>query len=43
VKLRAARLLGINRVTLDRKLAEYRIRVKRGQGVVAPEAEESTI
>jgi two-component system response regulator AtoC len=32
VKLRAARALGINRVTLDRKLAEYRIAVKRGQG-----------
>ncbi len=35
VKLRAAKLLGINRVTLDRKLAEYGIHVKRGQGVVA--------
>ncbi len=34
VKLRAARLLGINRVTLDRKLHEYGIHVKRGRGVV---------
>ncbi len=35
VKLRAAKRLGINRVTLDRKLAEYGIGVQRGQGVVA--------
>jgi len=35
VKLRAARVLGINRVTLDRKLLEYHIHVKRGRGVVA--------
>jgi DNA-binding NtrC family response regulator len=34
VKLRAAKALGINRVTLDRKLVEYRISVTRGQGVV---------
>jgi transcriptional regulator with PAS, ATPase and Fis domain len=34
VKLRAAKLLGINRVTLDRKLLEYEIHVKRGKGVV---------
>ena len=34
VKLRAAKLLGINRVTLDRKLVEYDIHVKRGQGVL---------
>jgi DNA-binding NtrC family response regulator len=34
VKLRAAKLLGINRVTLDRKLVEYDINVKRGKGVV---------
>ncbi len=34
VKLRAAKALGINRVTLDRKLVEYHINVKRGQGVV---------
>ncbi len=34
VKLRAAKALGINRVTLDRKLLEYHINVKRGQGVV---------
>jgi len=37
VKLRAARALGINRVTLDRKLIEYRIRVKRGVGVIEEE------
>ncbi|MBA2479921.1 MAG: sigma-54-dependent Fis family transcriptional regulator, partial [Planctomycetes bacterium] len=35
VKLRAATLLGINRVTLDRKLEHYRIGVRRGSGVVA--------
>ena len=35
VKLRAAKLLGINRVTLDRKLVEYDIHVKRGTGVLA--------
>ena len=40
VKLRAARALGINRVTLDRKLAEYRIEVRRGEGVVATEDED---
>ncbi|HEX3133048.1 MAG TPA: helix-turn-helix domain-containing protein [Planctomycetota bacterium] len=34
VKLRAAKILGINRVTLDRKLVEYTIHVKRGKGVV---------
>jgi DNA-binding NtrC family response regulator len=34
VKLRAARALGINRVTLDRKLVEYAMHVKRGRGVV---------
>ena len=34
VKLRAAKILGINRVTLDRKLVEYRICVKRGSGVI---------
>ncbi len=38
VKLRAAKALGINRVTLDRKLVEYRISVKRGQGVVEASA-----
>jgi transcriptional regulator with GAF, ATPase, and Fis domain len=32
VKLRAAKTLGINRVTLDRKLDEYQITVRRGQG-----------
>ena len=37
VKLRAAKLLGINRVTLDRKLVEYDIHVKRGKGVVPAE------
>lgn len=35
VKLRAAKILGINRVTLDRKLVEYTIYVKRGKGVVS--------
>jgi DNA-binding NtrC family response regulator len=35
VKLRAARLLGINRVTLDRKLAAHGLEVHRGAGVVA--------
>ncbi|MCK6489297.1 MAG: sigma-54 dependent transcriptional regulator [Planctomycetes bacterium] len=40
VKLRAARALGINRVTLDRKLAELGINVKRGQGVVEGEEDE---
>lgn len=34
VKLRAARSLGINRVTLDRKLVEYGVQVKRGRGVL---------
>mgnify|MGYP000667799771 CR=1 FL=1 len=33
VKLRAAKSLGINRVTLDRKLVEYQINVSRGKGV----------
>ncbi|GDY12534.1 hypothetical protein LBMAG53_14120 [Planctomycetota bacterium] len=42
VKLRAARDLGINRVTLDRKLAEYAIHVKRGKGVVADPAEATS-
>ena len=35
IKLRAAKILGINRVTLDRKLVEYDILVKRGKGVVS--------
>jgi two-component system response regulator HydG len=39
VKLRAAKNLGINRVTLDRKLAEYGIHVRRGKGVVGSAAE----
>ena len=39
VKLRAARLLGINRVTLDRKLEEYGISVRRGHGVLEPTEE----
>lgn len=44
VKLRAARLLGINRVTLDRKLVEYGIHVKRGKGVVtAAEADPAEV
>jgi len=34
VKLRAAKALGINRVTLDRKLVEYDLHVKRGQGII---------
>jgi transcriptional regulator with GAF, ATPase, and Fis domain len=34
IKLRAAKALGINRVTLDRKLVEFGIHVKRGKGVV---------
>jgi transcriptional regulator with GAF, ATPase, and Fis domain len=34
VKLRAAKLLGINRVTLDRKLAAFGLEVHRGAGVV---------
>jgi DNA-binding NtrC family response regulator len=37
VKLRAAKLLGINRVTLDRKLAEYGMEVRRGSGVLVDE------
>jgi Nif-specific regulatory protein len=41
VKLRAARSLGINRVTLDRKLAEYHISVARGKGVVPGEDEDA--
>jgi transcriptional regulator with PAS, ATPase and Fis domain len=39
VKLRAAKILGINRVTLDRKLVEYTLHVKRGKGVVDDPAE----
>jgi transcriptional regulator with GAF, ATPase, and Fis domain len=35
IKLRAAKALGINRVTLDRKLAELGIAVQRGHGVIA--------
>ena len=38
VKLRAAKALGINRVTLDRKLVEYGIQVTRGKGVDDGEA-----
>ena len=38
VKLRAAKRLGINRVTLDRKLAEYGLTVKRGIGVLEHES-----
>ncbi len=34
VKLRAAKALGINRVTLDRKLLGYDLHVKRGLGIV---------
>ncbi|TVR41799.1 MAG: sigma-54-dependent Fis family transcriptional regulator [Planctomycetota bacterium] len=34
VKLRAAKRLGINRVTLDRKLVEYQLTVRRGIGVL---------
>ena len=34
VKLRAAKRLGINRVTLDRKLLEYGLNVQRGTGIV---------
>jgi Nif-specific regulatory protein len=41
VKLRAAKSLGINRVTLDRKLAEYGISVARGKGVVDGDGTES--
>ncbi|MBA3938046.1 MAG: sigma-54-dependent Fis family transcriptional regulator [Planctomycetes bacterium] len=41
VKLRAAKALGINRVTLDRKLLEYHINVKRGQGVVSAAESEA--
>ena len=37
MKLRAAQALGINRVTLDRKLAEYGLVVRRGQGVLEPD------
>ena len=39
VKLRAARKLGINRVTLDRKLVEYGLQVQRGKGVIPDFAE----
>lgn len=35
VKMRAAKLLGINRVTLDRKLAAHGLEVRRAAGVVA--------
>ncbi len=42
VKLRAAKILGINRVTLDRKLVEYTIHVKRGKGVVSEPASEAS-
>jgi transcriptional regulator with PAS, ATPase and Fis domain len=42
VKLRAAKSLGINRVTLDRKLVEYGIHVKRGKGVVDTPDEDDT-
>ncbi|MCX8040006.1 MAG: sigma 54-interacting transcriptional regulator [Planctomycetota bacterium] len=38
VKLRAAHRLGINRVTLDRKLLELGLAVRRGVGVVEPPA-----
>jgi two-component system response regulator HydG len=41
IKLRAARALGINRVTLDRKLAELGITVKRGTGVIDDEDQET--
>ena len=34
IKMRAARLLGINRVTLDRKLAAHGLEVRRSAGVV---------
>ncbi len=40
VKLRAAKILGINRVTLDRKLIEYTLHVKRGKGVVDEPTED---
>ena len=40
VKMRAARLLGINRVTLDRKLASHGLEVRRAAGVVADRAVE---
>jgi DNA-binding NtrC family response regulator len=43
VKLRAARALGINRVTLDRKLLEHHITVRRGQGVVGNETEDDCL
>ena len=41
IKMRAARLLGINRVTLDRKLAAHGLEVRRSAGVVTdrPDAE----
>jgi DNA-binding NtrC family response regulator len=41
VKLRAARLLGINRVTLDRKLAHYGLEVERGGILVAHKPPQS--
>ena len=42
VKLRAAKALGINRVTLDRKLIEHGLHVRRGRGVVdGPAAADS--
>jgi DNA-binding NtrC family response regulator len=37
VKLRAAKELGINRVTLDRKLVELDLHVQRGKGLVGPD------
>jgi transcriptional regulator with GAF, ATPase, and Fis domain len=39
VKMRAARLLGINRVTLDRKLAAHGLEVRRAAGVVSERGE----
>ena len=39
VKMRAARLLGINRVTLDRKLSAHGLEVRRAAGVVAERVE----
>jgi DNA-binding NtrC family response regulator len=43
VKLRAARALGINRVTLDRKLAEYHIDVRRGEGVIDTKTDDARL
>ena len=39
IKLRAARVLGINRVTLDRKIFEYRIHFKRSHGILTTTGE----